>query len=97
MPGPPMFAAARLISSFAFAVDDLVAADERREVRLVGDVEEDRADADGETDDVELPDRQPAEPVRDRHRHERDRAPDVAEDEDRLAAEPVDPDARRGA
>ena len=36
-------------------LDDLVAFDERRKVRLVRDVEEDRADADEEGDDVELP------------------------------------------
>ena len=41
------------------AVDELVALDERRQVALVGDVEEDREAAVREDDDVELPDRQP--------------------------------------
>ena len=53
-------AADRLISSLRVALDELVALDERRQVRLVGDVEEDGQAADDEPDDVELPDRQDA-------------------------------------
>src|SRR5207248_7319443 len=55
---------------FRVAVDQLSALDERREVRLVRDVEEDGRDADEEADAVELPDRQVAEPVGDRDRTE---------------------------
>ena len=77
------------------AVDQLLPVDERREIGLVRDVEEDGQRADGEADGIELPDRQCAEPVRQRHRRERRRANEVGEDEDRLAPQPVDPDARR--
>src|SRR4029079_351094 len=45
------------------AFDELIARDERGEIRLVGDVEEDRQDPDDEADDVELPDREDVEPV----------------------------------
>ena len=76
-------------------LDDVLSADERGDVGLVGDVEEDGAGADGEADDVELPDRQAADPVDDRHRQERDRPADVAEHEDRLPPQPIDPDACR--
>ncbi len=48
---------------------------------------------DDEADDVQLPDRERVERVRDRHRHERGRAPEVGDDEDRAPAKPVDPDA----
>ena len=77
------------------AVDDLVALDERREVRLVRDVEEDRADADEEPDDVELAEREDVGDVRDRDRREERGASEVAGDEDRASPEPVDPDAGR--
>ena len=51
-------------------VDDLCPLDERRKVRLVGDVEEDGRDPDAEADGVELPDRQRVEEVGDRNRCE---------------------------
>ena len=43
-----------------------VALDERRQVRLVGDVEEDLEHADEEPDDEELPEREDVRDVRDR-------------------------------
>ena len=52
-------------------VDQLVAFDDRWQVGLVGDVEEDGHDAVDEADDVELPDRQRAERVGDRDRRQR--------------------------
>ena len=76
-------------------VDELVPRHERGQVRLVCDVEEDRADADEEPDDVELPDRERVERVSERDRREERGAPEVADDEDRLAPQPVDPDSRR--
>ena len=79
------------------AVDELVARHERRQVRLVGDVEEHRQHADDEADDVELPDRQRVEGVRERDRREQRRAPEVADDEDRPPRQAVDPDAGREA
>jgi hypothetical protein len=74
-------------------VDEPVARDERGEVRLVGDVEEDGADAHHEAEDVQLPDRERVERVREWDRRERERAAEVAEDEDRLPRQPIDPDA----
>jgi hypothetical protein len=75
----------------------MVAGDHRRQVALVGDVEEDREHADDEADDVELDDRQGA-----RHEGERDRGQGrcpakVAGDHHRPATQPVDPHARRQA
>ena len=69
--------------------------DERREVRHVGDVEEDRADPDEESDDEELPQREHVREVRDRDRGEEHGAAEVAVDEDRSPREPVDPDPGR--
>ena len=48
------------------AFDDLVAVDERREVRHVRDVEEDLEDPDEEADDEELPERQGVRDIGDR-------------------------------
>ena len=42
MPGAQICAALRVISSFALPVDELVPFHERRQIRLVRDVEEDR-------------------------------------------------------
>ena len=67
------------------ALDDLIPLDERRQVRLVGDVEEDGADAHEEADDVELPERERVEDVRDRDRAEEHRAAEVPGDEDSAA------------
>ena len=77
------------------AVDELVSVDERGQVRLVRDVEEHRADADEEADGVELPDGERVEGIRDRHRRQCRCSPEVAEDEDRLASQPIDPDPCR--
>ena len=77
------------------ALDDLIPLDERRQVRLVGDVEEDGADAHEEADDVELPERERVEDVRDRDRAEEHRAADVPGDEDSLPTHAVDPHACR--
>ena len=76
------------------ALEELVALDERRQVRLVGDVEEDGEDADQEADDVELPERQRRPRGTRAGSSEQQRAAEVADDEDRLAPQPVDPDAR---
>ena len=59
------------------AVHELLAGDERRQVRLVRDVEEHRQRADDEADDVELPDRECVEGVEERNRGERQSAADV--------------------
>ena len=48
-----------------------------------------------ERDGVELPDRQYAQPVRDRDRGQRQRASEIAEDQDRTTPQPVDPDSGR--
>ena len=77
------------------AVHELFPGDERRQVRLVRDVEEHGQRADGEADDVELPDRQRVKGVEERDRRERQPAADVRDDEDRAAPQAVDPDARR--
>jgi hypothetical protein len=65
------------------ALDELVALDERRQVALVGDVEEDGQAAGDEADDVQLPDRQCVEGECDRDRDEGGGAAKVADDEDR--------------
>ena len=76
------------------AFDEALPLDQRGQVRLVGDVEEHRAHADDESDGIELPDGQRVEGVREWNRPERERAPEIAEDEDRLSPQPVDPDPR---
>jgi hypothetical protein len=77
------------------ALDQLVALHERRQVRLVRDVEEDGQHADDEGDGEELQDVERAERVRDRDRSEGERASHVADDQDRPSREPVDPDTGR--
>jgi hypothetical protein len=79
------------------AIDELVALDDRGQVALVGDVEEDRETAVDEDDGVELPDREHIQGKGDRDRQEADCAAQVAPDEDRAASKPVDPDAGRQA
>ena len=76
-------------------VDELVALDERRQVRLVRDVEEDGADPDQEGDDVQMAEGERVEEVGERNRAEQRRPAEVADDEDRLPPEPVDPHASR--
>ena len=48
-----------------------------------------------EPDRVQLPDRQDAEPVRNRNRDERGGAAEIPEDQDRPPPQPVDPDPGR--
>ena len=93
-PGPASCAVERLISSFELPSPMSLAVDERRQVRLVGDVEEDGEDAGQERDRVQLPERQHVRGVRDRDRQQHREAPEVADDEDRLSRQAIDPDAR---
>ena len=79
------------------ALDELVALHDRRQVALPRDVEEHREAAVGEADDVQLPDGQGVEVERDRDGRDRDRPAEVADDQDRPPAQPVDPDPRRQA
>ena len=73
------------------ALDEPIALDDRRQVALVRDVEEDRQRAGHEADDVELPDREHAQGVSERDRRQGDGAAEVADDENRAAAETIDP------
>ena len=82
---------------FRVAVAELIAIDERRQVRLVRDVEEHREHTRDEHHDEQLAKREPSEPPREGDRCQRDRAPDVAGHEDRPAADAVDNDAGREA
>jgi len=66
------------------ALDEALPLHQRGQERLVRDVEEHRADADEESDGIELPDGQRVEGVGDRDRAQRQSAAEVAEDEDRL-------------
>ena len=93
-PGPLICAADMTGLELGVAVDDLVSIDERRQVRLVGHVEEDGRAAVDEPDDVELPDRQDVQGEGDRDRDQRGRPDEVAGDEDRASTQAIDPDAR---
>ena len=73
-------------------VDELASLDERGQVRLVRDVEEDGADAYDEAHRVELPDRERVEGVREWHRRQGNCATEVAQHEDRPPAQPIHPD-----
>lgn len=77
------------------SLDEILSLQDRRQVRLVGDVEEDRHDPVDEADDVELPDRQDVKRIGDRDRDEHQPAPEIADHEDPLPREAIDPDARR--
>ena len=77
------------------ALDQLVALDDARQVRLVGDVEEDLERARQEGDDVDLDEREPAAEEGDRDGCQEHRARDVGADEDRPPPHPIDPHARR--
>ena len=79
------------------ALDELVALDDRGQIALIRDVEEDAEAAGDEGDDIQLPDRQRVEGERDRDRQECDRTPQIAHDEDGTSTEAVDPDAGRQA
>ena len=84
--------AERLISSFELPSTSWSAVDERGQVRLVRDVEEDGADADEEADHVELPERQRVEAYASGIDAEQRCPAEIADDEDRLSLHPVDPD-----
>lgn len=73
----------------------MLARDERGEVRLVRDVEEDGADPDEEPDHVELPERQRVRDIRNRNAGKEYGSPEVACDQDRAARQPVNPDPGR--
>ena len=77
------------------ALDELVALQDRRQVGLIGDVEEDRHQPVHEPDDVQLPDRQAAQRIGDRDRHEHRGTTEVADDKDPPFREAIDPHARR--
>ena len=77
------------------ALHELVSRDERRQVRLVRDVEEDRQRSGDEADDVELRERDVTDEGGERNRPERRRASEIRENHDRPARQPVDPDAGR--
>ena len=77
------------------ALDQLVALDDARQVRLVGDVEEDLERARQEGDNVDLDEREPVAEEGDRDGCQERRARDVGTDEDRPAPHPIDPHARR--
>ena len=81
----------------AVALDQLVARDERRQVRLVRHVEEDRQRCRAQRDGVQLSDRERVERVGDRDRREQRRSSEIGGDHHRATAQPVDPDARRNA
>ena len=95
MLGPATNENARLPGEQRVALHVVVPLDERDEERRVGDEEEDRHRPDEEGDDVQLLDRQRAERVRERNRHEQCGAGEIGEDH-RLppAPAPVDPGAR---
>ena len=77
------------------ALDQLVALDDARQVRLVGDIEEDLERARQEGDNVDLDEREPVAEEGDRDGCQERRARDVGTDEDGPAPHPIDPHARR--
>ena len=79
------------------ALHQLIAIDERWQVRHVGDIEEHRQRARHESDDIQLPDRQHIEGVRDRDGSEHQGSSDVAGDQDRPSPKAVDPRPGRQA
>ena len=92
--GPPTCAIHTVSCSFEFPSTRCSRSMSGREVRLVGDVEEDREDADQELQDQEVPDLEDTGAQRTGMQREEDRASAVADDQDLAAAKPVDPDAR---
>ena len=79
------------------ALDKLVAIDDRWQVALVGDIEEDGQAAGHEPDDVQLPDCQSAEHIGDRDGDQGDGPAEVADDQDGPTREPIHPHAGRQA
>ena len=77
-PGPRICDGCRVISSLELPSTSWSRSTTRRQVALVGDVEEHGEAAVDEADDVQLPDRQGVEGERDRDRHDRHRPAQVA-------------------
>ena len=92
-PGPPICAADTVVCSFEFPSTSWSRSTSDGQVRLVRDVEEDGADADHELQHHELPDVEDPDRPRDRDVGEEHGARGVACDQDRAAAQAVDPDA----
>ena len=76
------------------ALDDLVSLDQRRQVRLGGDIEEDGADPDQEGNHEKLRERQRVGDVGERDRCEQTCPAEIGRDQDRPSRQPVYPDAR---
>ena len=95
IPGPPTWAAERLISSFE--LPSMIWSRSTNEGRYdwYATSKKTLADAGEKDDEVELPERQCVSDVRDRDRGEERRAAEVADDQDRPPAHAVDPDSRR--
>jgi len=94
-PGPCDLRARPAELELRVPLDELLFGDERREIGLVCDVEEDGERAGDKADDVELPDRHVPDDRGERDGAEGECPPDVRGDEDRPPCEPVDPNARR--
>src|SRR5205807_2315387 len=77
----------------AVALDQVGARDQRRQVGLVGDVEENIGDADQQSHDVELVHGQDVEQGGHRHAGDQQQAGQVADDHDRPSLESVGVDA----
>ena len=95
MLGPATWAAEAVELQLRVPVDEVLPLDERGQIRLVGDVEEDGEDADRELEHEQVPDLEDAGNPEDRDQREQAGACGVADDQDRPAAEAVDPDAGR--
>ena len=77
----------------AVRVDEALALDDRRQVGVVGGIEEGRQDRRQSGHDEQLRERQDAEREGDRHRPEQDGPSEVGPDEDRPPPQPIDPGA----
>jgi hypothetical protein len=77
------------------ALDEVSWPDQRRQVGLAGDIEQQRDRAEQQRDEKELRDSQHAEHRSDRYRAEQRRPDQVGRDQDRSAPDPVDPGSRR--
>jgi len=73
------------------AFDQFIPLHQRRQVRLVGDIEEDRADTGQERGDIQLPQVQHVQRPGERDRPEDRCSAEVTRDQDRPTAEPVHP------
>ena len=78
----------------AVPVDEVITADQRRQVGLVGNVEEDGEHADGEANEHEVGEGEHVAEVGDGDRGDQECATEIAADEDRTSREAVDDDAR---